>query len=87
MNSNSIFDNELCFLCVEESGYFMAKFGTVALTRGFAQRGREGPWRKHGVKAMALCPWFANTQLVRKTTTVGELGMRIISLLRLYWTT
>ena len=53
----------------------MAKFGTVALTRGFAQRGREGPWRKHGVKAMALCPWFANTQLVRKTTTVGELGM------------
>ena len=50
---------------IDEAGYTMAKSAVVTLTRSFAQRGRNGPWRLHGIKAFALCPWFADTQLVR----------------------
>ena len=58
---------------IEESGYTMAKWGIVALTRSFAQRGRNGPVKRDGIKAMALCPWFANTQLVRNSTSIEDL--------------
>ena len=58
---------------IEESGYTMAKWAIVALTRSFAQRGRNGPMKRDGIKAMALCPWFANTQLVRNSTSIESL--------------
>ena len=45
---------------LDECGYSMAKFGTVALTRTFAQE----TFSSDGVKAIALCPWFTNTQFV-----------------------
>ena len=61
---------------IEESGYTMAKWGVVALTRSFAQRGRNGPQKRDGIKAMALCPWFANTQLVRNSTTIEALEQK-----------
>ena len=50
---------------IDEAGYTMAKSAVVALTRSFAQKGRNGPWKKDGIKAFALCPWFADTELVR----------------------
>jgi NAD(P)-dependent dehydrogenase (short-subunit alcohol dehydrogenase family) len=58
---------------IEDSGYCMAKFGVVALTRSFGQQGRRGPWKRDGIKAMALCPWFANTQLVTSSTDLNKL--------------
>ena len=58
---------------LDETGYSMAKFGVVALTRNFALRGRQGPWKKDGVKAMALCPWFAKTKLVTDATSIEAL--------------
>ena len=39
---------------VGESGYSMAKFGAIALTRSFSQNDN---FSKDGVKAVALCPW------------------------------
>ena len=56
-----------------ETGYAMAKFGTVALTRSFTQKGKDGPWKKDGVKAMALCPFFANTKLVTSRISLDKL--------------
>ena len=50
---------------IDEAGYTMAKSAVVTLTRSFAQKGRNGPWKKDGIKAFALCPWFADTELVR----------------------
>ena len=50
---------------IDEAGYTMAKSAVVTLTRSFGQKSRNGPWRQHGIKAFALCPWFANTQLVQ----------------------
>ena len=40
---------------VGESGYSMAKFGAIALTRSFSQ---NDIFSKDGVKAVALCPWY-----------------------------
>ena len=51
----------------------MAKFGTVALTRSFTQKGKDGPWKKDGIKAMALCPFFANTKLVTSRISLDKL--------------
>ena len=50
---------------IDEAGYTMAKSAVVTLTRSFAQKGRNGPWKKDRIKAFALCPWFADTELVR----------------------
>ena len=58
---------------IEEAGYTMAKSAVVSLTRSFAQRGSKGPWRRDGIKAFALCPYFANTQLVSSTTDIKAL--------------
>lgn len=83
---------------IDEAGYTMAKSALVSLTRSFAQKGRNGPWRLHGIKAMALCPWFADTQLIRdaqldteyvnkksnqRTMTVSEVGDAFMEALRL----
>ena len=46
---------------LDESGYSMAKFGTIAMTRSFSQNEH---FSSDGIKAMALCPWFTNTQFV-----------------------
>ncbi|TRY67484.1 hypothetical protein TCAL_09239 [Tigriopus californicus] len=50
---------------IEVSGYTMAKHGVIGLTRSFP-RARPAPFSKYGVKAYALCPWFADTQLLRE---------------------
>ena len=49
---------------IEEAGYAMSKSAVVSFTRSFAQKGSKGPWKRDGIKAFALCPWFARTQLV-----------------------
>lgn len=57
---------------IEQSGYTMAKWGTVALTRSLAT---SKPYleKKEAIKGYALCPWFADTQLVRDMTNIDRL--------------
>ena len=62
---------------IEEAGYTMAKSAVVALTRSFGQKGRQGPWRRDGIKSFALCPWFANTTLVSNTQDIKKLEERM----------
>lgn len=62
---------------IEEAGYTVAKSGVAALTRSFAQRGRNGPWKRDGIKAMAICPWFAKTQLVTSTVDIKDLETKM----------
>eukprot|EP00095_Tigriopus_kingsejongensis_P001086 maker-scaffold193_size270907-snap-gene-0.11 protein:Tk01086 transcript:maker-scaffold193_size270907-snap-gene-0.11-mRNA-1 annotation:"15-hydroxyprostaglandin dehydrogenase" len=47
-------------------GYLMAKHAVIALTRNFTVA-KPTPFQQYGVKSYALCPWFANTQLVRSS--------------------
>jgi len=83
---------------IDEAGYTMAKSAVVTLTRSFAQRGRNGPWKQHGIKAFALCPWFADTQLLtdagidtsainaktkQRNLTIAEVGDAFTEALRL----
>lgn len=58
-------------------GYPMSKFGTVTMTRVFANKSPEGPWKKHGIKAMALCPFFANTPLVTDRISLENLDKQL----------
>ena len=58
---------------IEDAGYTMAKSAVVSLTRSFAQHGPEGPWERDGIKAFALCPSFANTQLVASAFDIKSL--------------
>jgi len=58
----------------EGAGYEMSKHGVTALTRCF----QMGPYKdnsfvKDGVKMVSLCPWFADTQLVRDISPIDSL--------------
>ena len=53
-------------------GYLMSKWGTVALTRSFAKC-KPNMEKAEGIKAYALCPWFADTMLVRTAFDIDEL--------------
>ena len=55
----------------------MAKSAVVSFTRSFGQKGRQGPWKKDGVKAWALCPWFADTQLVNDIADVKAIERKM----------
>ena len=57
---------------IEQSGYTMAKWGTAALTRSMANC-KPNLEKKEGIKGCALCPWFADTQLVREMMNVKKL--------------
>ena len=55
---------------VKLSAYNMAKWGSVGLTRCFGSAGTATEER-HGVKAYALCPWFAATAIWREDMDLG----------------
>ena len=37
----------------------------------------KNPWKSDGVKAYALCPWFAPTELVKESVGIAELEKKI----------
>ena len=45
-------------------GYNISKWGNVAATRNF-ELAKPNPYDVEGIKAYALCPWFADTAMVR----------------------
>ena len=53
----------------KSAGYVMAKWGAVALTRSFANS-TPSVEQAEGIKAYAICPWYADTQLVRSMTDI-----------------
>ena len=57
---------------IEGAGYTMAKWGAVALARSFASS-RPNPYKADGVKSYAICPWFADTALVRNVTSLAKI--------------
>ena len=46
------------------AGYNMSKWGLIPLTKSFITS-KPDPEVRDGIKCYTLCPWFANTQLVR----------------------
>ena len=65
---------------IEDCGYTMAKWGVVGLTRSF-ETCKPNPLQTHKVKSWALCPWFADTQLVRsslpKDMTMNQFARKV----------
>jgi len=61
---------------INDVGYTAAKHGVVALTRSF-ETAKPNVEASEGVKAYALCPYFADTSLVKESGTIDELERRI----------
>lgn len=57
----------------DDLGYTVSKFGAVSFTRSYAACSRPKPWEDDQIKAYAVCPWFANTDLVKETTEIGKI--------------
>ena len=57
---------------IDGVGYVMAKHGVVALTRCFEDSSPTVS-SSEGIKAYALCPYFADTQLVRSAINIDSL--------------
>ena len=57
-------------------GYLMAKWGAVALTRSFATS-KPSVEKAEGIKAYALCPYYADTELVRTAFDINDLQKRV----------
>ena len=49
---------------IDGVGYNISKWGNVAVTRSF-ELAKPSPYDVEGIKAYALCPWFADTAMVR----------------------
>ena len=49
---------------IQGSGYNITKWGNVAVTRNF-ELAQPNTYEVEGIKAFALCPWFADTAMVR----------------------
>ena len=41
--------------------------------RSYAKCARPKPWEDDQIKAYALCPWFADTDLVKETTEIEKI--------------
>lgn len=60
---------------IQDCGYTMAKHGVVALTRSFANfETNFNVEVTEGIKAYAICPYFADTNLVRSAVN-GDLDV------------
>merc|ERR1712226_739351 len=55
----------------DDLGYTVSKFGAVSFTRSYAACSRPKPWEDDQIKAYAVCPWFANTDLVKETAEIS----------------
>ena len=49
---------------IDNFGYNMAKQGVVALTKGF-KNSEPNVYDQENIKCYGLCPWYADTKLVR----------------------
>lgn len=45
----------------------------ILFDRSYARCSAPKPWEDDGIKAYALCPWFANTDLLKESTNIKEL--------------
>ena len=45
----------------------------ILTDRSYARCSAPKPWEDDGIKAYALCPWFANTDLLKESTNIKEL--------------
>merc|ERR1712241_1587678 len=61
---------------INDVGYTAAKHGVVALTRSF-DTSKPSVEATEGVKCYAICPYFADTNLVKESTTIDDLTKRI----------
>merc|ERR1712200_325213 len=61
---------------INDVGYTAAKHGVVALTRSF-DTSKPSVEASEGVKAYAICPYFADTSLVKESITIEDLTKRI----------
>ena len=61
---------------INEVGYTASKWGTVAFTRSFATA-KPNVASTEGIKAYAICPYFADTSLVRESVAIDDLQKRI----------
>merc|ERR1712241_398332 len=61
---------------INDVGYTAAKHGVVALTRSF-DTSKPSVEATEGVKSYAICPYFADTNLVKESVTIEDLARRI----------
>jgi len=61
----------------DDLGYTVSKWGAVSFTRSYAKCSKPKPWEDDKIKAYALCPWFANTELVKETIEIGKLEKKV----------
>ena len=61
---------------IYDVGYTSAKHGCVALTRSFATS-KPNVYASEGIKAYAICPFFADTALVRESVNISDLSKKI----------
>jgi len=61
---------------INDVGYTSAKHGVVALTRSF-KTSKPSVENSEGIKSYAICPYFADTQLVRDAVSIDDLTKRI----------
>lgn len=59
---------------IEAMGYTVAKHGAVALTRAIRDS-EPSLYQTDGIKSYAICPFFADTQLVREGSS-GKDGIK-----------
>ena len=60
---------------INGTGYNITKWGNIALTRNF-ELAQPNPYDAEGIKSYALCPWFADTAMVRNGVDVVALEKR-----------
>ena len=65
---------------INDVGYTAAKHGVVALTRSF-DTSKPSVEATEGVKAYAICPYFADTNLVKGLvlSKVGSLNLNTVN--------
>ena len=61
---------------IRGAGYTVSKHGTVALTRSFKDC-VPNVEHSEGIKDYAICPYFADTQLVKESVTIEDLQKKI----------
>ena len=57
---------------LEVAGYTASKTGVIALTRSF-ETSTPNIYSTEGIKCYAICPYFANTQLVTDRIAIADL--------------